>query len=149
MAALPFSQAAAPYFASIGCDIVGVHSFTQSRHLLKRSSCPMRSRNSETLLLLPLLPIFFVGIFPMLLFGLLGFLGVSLFGILLVCVGLADGLNANSNFNQQVIVHGYAKSTDRSIHATDLHSAMRFALVVDMIGAALVAVGLCGFFWFG
>ena len=108
----------------------------------------MRSRESETLLLLPLLPIFFVGIFPMLLFGLLGFLGVSLFGILLICVGLADGLNANSNFNQQIIVHGYANRSNRSMHATDLHSATRFALVVDMIGAALVVIGVCGFFYF-
>ena len=109
----------------------------------------MRTRNSETLLLLPLLPIFFVGIFPMLLFGLLGFLGISLFGILLICVGLSDGLNANSNFNQQVIVHGYANRASRSIMHPDLHSATRFALVVDMIGAALVAVGVFGFFYFG
>src|SRR4051794_21064398 len=109
----------------------------------------MRPRNSETLLLLPLLPIFFVGIFPMLLFGLLGFLGLSLFGILLVCVGLADGLNANSNFNQQVIVHGYANRADRSMHATDLRSATRFARMLDVIGAALLAAGLCGFFYFG
>ena len=106
----------------------------------------MRSRNSETLLLLPLLPIFFVGIFPMLLFGLLGFLGISLFGILLVCVGLSDGLNASSNFNQQVIVHGYANRANRPMHAA-LHSAVRFALVVDMIGAALIATGLCGFYF--
>jgi hypothetical protein len=109
----------------------------------------MRPRQSETLLLLPLLPIFLVGIFPMLLFGLLGFLGVTLFGILLICVGLADGMNANSNFNQQVIVHGYANRANRPMHTTDLHSATRFALVVDMIGAGLVAVGLCGFFYFG
>jgi hypothetical protein len=109
----------------------------------------MRTRESETLLLLPLLPIFFVGIFPMLLFGLLGFLGISLFGILLVCVGLSDGLNANSNFNQQIIVHGYANRASRSMQAVDLHSAVRFALVVDMIGAALVVIGVCGFFYFG
>jgi hypothetical protein len=107
----------------------------------------MRTRQSETLLLLPLLPIFLVGIFPMLLFGLLGFLGLSLFGILLICVGLADGLNANSNFNQQVIVHGYANRANRPMHATDLHSATRFALVVDTIGAALVAIGVCGFYF--
>jgi hypothetical protein len=109
----------------------------------------MRSRESETLLLLPLLPIFFVGIFPMLLFGLLGFLGLSLLGILLICVGLADGLNANSNFNQQIIVHGYANRATRSVQATDLHSAVHFALVVGAAGAALVAVGVGGFFYFG
>ena len=109
----------------------------------------MRSRPSETLLLLALLPVFVLGIFPMLLFGLLGYLGISLFGILLICVGLADGLSANSSFNQQAIVHGYADRDHRSMHASDLHSATRFALLVDTIGAALVAVGLGGFFWFG
>ena len=108
----------------------------------------MRARESETLLLLPLLPIFFVGIFPMLLFGLLGFPGISLFGILLICVGLSDGLNANSNFNQQIIVHGYANRDSRPMPAA-LHSATRFALVVDVIGAVLVAIGACGFFYFG
>jgi hypothetical protein len=30
-----------------------------------------------------------------------------------------------------------------------LHSAVRFALIVDVIGAVLVAVGVCGFFYFG
>jgi hypothetical protein len=137
-----------PYFALIACDTVCVHSFTQSHHLLKRLGRPMRTRESETLLLLPLLPIFFVGIFPMLLFGLLGFLGISLFGILLICVGLSDGLNANSNFNQQIIVHGYANRANRPMPAT-LHSAVRFALVVDVIGAALVTIGAFGFFYFG
>jgi hypothetical protein len=108
----------------------------------------MRSRESENLLLLALLPIFFVGAFPMLLFTLLGFAGVILFGILIICVGLSDGLNANSNFNRQVIVHGYANRASRPMPAA-LHSAVRFALVVDVIGAALVAVGVCGFFYFG
>jgi hypothetical protein len=116
--------------------------------IYRRESYPMRPRQSETLLLVPLLPIFLIGIFPMLLFGLLGFLGISLFGILLVCVGLSDGLNANSNFNQQIIVHGYANRANRPMPAA-LHSATRFALAVDMIGAALVAVGVCGFFYFG
>src|SRR4051812_13270138 len=109
----------------------------------------MRSRPSEALVLLPLLPVFILGIFPMLLFGLLGFAGISLFGILLVCVGLADGLNASSDFSQQVIVHGYADRDHRSMHSGDLRSATRFALAVDVVGLALVAVGIIGFFCFG
>src|SRR3954454_4735061 len=99
----------------------------------------MRSRQSETMLLLPLLPVFVISLFPMLLFGLLGFPGLSLFGILLICVGLADGLGANSNFNQQVIVYGYADRDHRSMRSGDLHSATRFALLVNVIGAVLVA----------
>jgi hypothetical protein len=104
---------------------------------------------SETWLLLPLLPIFVLGAPPMLLFAFLGFVGMILFGILLICVGLSIGLNANSDFSEQVIVHGYANRSERAIQATDLHSAIRFALIVDAIGVALVIAGLCGFFYFG
>jgi hypothetical protein len=108
----------------------------------------MRSRRSEALLLLPLLPIFFVGAFPMLMFALLGFGGVILFGILMICAGLSDGLNASSNFSEQVIVHGYAGRSERAMRATDLHTAIRFALVIDAIGVGLLIAGLCGFFYF-
>jgi hypothetical protein len=66
----------------------------------------------------------------------------------MICVGLSDGLTASSTFNQQIIVHGYANRADRPVPAA-LHSATRFALVVDVIGAVLVALGLGGFFWFG
>ena len=41
-----------------------------------------------------------------------------------------------------------ANRADRPMPAA-LHSAVRFAVVVDVIGAALVAVGVCGFFYFG
>ena len=109
----------------------------------------MRSRNSETLLLLPLLPIFFIGVLPMLLFALLGFAGVILLGILFVCAGLSEVLNANSDFSEQAIVRGYADRSQRAFRATDLHSAIRSALVVDAVGAGLVVAGLGGLFCFG
>ena len=108
----------------------------------------MRSRNSEALLLLPLLPIFFIGMFPMLLFALLGYAGIILLGILMLCAGLSDALNANSNFSEQVIAHGYSDRAERDVRTTDLHSAIRFALIIDAVGAGLVIAGLCGFFYF-
>jgi hypothetical protein len=108
----------------------------------------MRSVQSETWLLLPLLPIFVIGAPPMLLFALLGFAGVILLGILMICVGLSIGFSANSDFSEQVIVRGYADRSERAIHATDLHSALRFASVIDAVGAGLVIAGLCGFFYF-
>jgi hypothetical protein len=109
----------------------------------------MRSREPETLLLLPLLPIFFLGAFPMLLLAFLGFAGLVILGILMICVGLADGLDANRNFNQQVIVHGYAPRPERTVDASNLHSAVRFATVMGVTGAGLMAAGLFGFFYFG
>ena len=109
----------------------------------------MRSREPETWLWLPLVPIFFLGMFPMLLLGLLGFAGLVILGVLLICVGLADGLEANSNFNQQVIVHGYARRSERAIHASNLHSAIRFATLMDVAGTGLIMAGLLGLFYFG
>ena len=105
-------------------------------------------RQSEALLLLPLLPIFLIGLFPMLVFALLGFAGLGILGILLICVGLADGLEANSNFNQHLIVHGYAPRSERAIQASNLHSAIRFATLMHVAGAGLAIAGLIGFFCF-
>ena len=106
----------------------------------------MRSRQSENLLLLPLLPIFLVGVPPMLLLSFLGFAGLVILGVLLICIGLSGGLEANSHFNQEVIVHGYARPSERAAQASNLHSAMRFSTVMNASGAGLIAVGVIGFF---
>ncbi len=108
----------------------------------------MRSRESETLLLLPLLPIFIIGVPPMLLLSFLGFAGLVILGVLLICVGLSDGLEAKSNFNQQIIVHGYARRSERTVQASNLHSAIRFATLLDVAGAGMIIAGLLGFFYF-
>ena len=108
----------------------------------------MRSQ-SDSWLVLPLLPIFLVGVPPMLLFSLLGFPGIVILGVLLICVGLTERLEANSDFNQQIIVHGYARRSERMIQASNLHSAIRFATIIDLAGAGLIVVGLVGFFYLG
>jgi len=108
----------------------------------------MRSQ-SDSLLVLPLLPIFLIGVPPILLFTLLGFAGFVILGVLLICVGLTERLEANSDFNQQIIVHGYARQSERNLQASQLHSATRFATLVDLAGAGLIAVGLLGFYYLG
>ena len=108
----------------------------------------MRSQ-SDSWLVLPLLPIFLVGVPPMLLFSLLGFPGIVILGVLLICVGLTERLEANSDFNQQIIVHGYARQSERNLQASQLHSATRFATLIDLAGAGLIAVGLLGFIYLG
>ena len=108
----------------------------------------MRSQ-SDSLLVLPLLPVFLIGVPPMLLFTLLGFAGFVVLGVLLICVGLTERLEASSKFNQQIIVHGYARQSERMVQASNLHSATRFATLIDVAGAALIAVGLVGFYYLG
>ena len=103
-------------------------------------------RQSETLLLVPLLPIFLIGMFPMFLIGLLGFFGLAIFGVLVVCVGLASSNEAHDRFNHDVIVYGYSRGSQRAAQASDMHIATRLALRLEAVGAAMVitaAIGLC------
>ncbi len=102
----------------------------------------MRAHQSDSLILLPLLPIFFVGVFPILLLSLLGPAGLVILGILIACAGLTDALDANSTFNEQVIVHGYARRSERAGQRTDLRSAIRFAFRMVAGGTGLAAAGV-------
>ncbi|WP_426440914.1 hypothetical protein [Bradyrhizobium genosp. P] len=106
-------------------------------------------RQSETYLLVPLLPIFLLGMFPMLLIGLLGFFGLVIFGILLISVGLTLGLEAHSEFNEEIIVHGYARRSERATQASHLHAATRSAAVLEVAGLVLVGAGVAGLLHFG
>jgi hypothetical protein len=82
----------------------------------------MRTRSSESFIVLPLLPIFLIGLFPMLVFSLLGPAGLILLGILVVSAGLTDILDASGTFSEQVIVHGYARGSERKGQRTALRS---------------------------
>ena len=86
------------------------------------------------MIVLPLLPIFLIGLLPILLLSLLGPAGLIILGILVASAGLTDILDANGTFSEQIIVHGYAKGTERAGQRTALRSEMRFASV--MIAAA-------------
>ncbi|WP_291866162.1 hypothetical protein [Bradyrhizobium sp.] len=109
----------------------------------------MRSRASESFLLLPLLPIFLVGLPPMLLLSFLGFAGLVILGVLLICVGLSGGLDAKNAFNEEVIVHGYARRSERAVQTSNLHSAIRFGTAMSATGAGFIVAGMVGFFCFG
>jgi len=99
--------------------------------------------------MLPLLPIFFLGVFPMLLLSLLGPAGLVILGILIACAGLTDALDANSTFSEQIIVHGYARGSERAGQRTVLRSEIRFAALMVAAGAGLAVAGLCGLFYPG
>jgi hypothetical protein len=104
----------------------------------------MRTRGSESFIVLPLLPIFLIGLFPMLLLSLLGPAGLIILGILVASAGLTDILDANSTFSEQIIVHGYARGTERTGQRTALRSEMRFAALMIAAGAGLAIAGVSG-----
>ena len=109
----------------------------------------MRSRTSESLIVLPLLPIFLIGLPPMLLLSFLGFAGLVILGMLLICVGLSGGFDANHAFNEDIIVHGYARRTERAVQASNLHSAIRFGTIMTAAGTGFILAGVVLFFCFG
>ena len=104
----------------------------------------MRTRGSEAFIVLPLLPIFLIGVFPILLLSLLGPAGLIILGILVVSAGLTDILDANGTFSEQVIVHGFARKTERKGQRTALRSEMRFAAIMVAAGAGLAVAGIGG-----
>jgi hypothetical protein len=103
----------------------------------------MRSR-SDSILLFPLLPIFLVGMFPVLMMALLGFAGLGLLGIVLISAAMTDALEANNDFNQHIVVEGYARGTQRAIYASDLRLAMRSATGIVIAGVVLIVVSVAG-----
>lgn len=104
-------------------------------------------KQSEAFLLVPLLPVFLLGMFPMLLIGLLGYFGLVIFGILLVSVGLTLGLEAHSEFNEGIIVHGVARGSERATQAFHLHSEIRSAAALEIAGLALTIAGAAGLYF--
>ncbi len=104
----------------------------------------MRTRGSESFIVLPLLPIFLIGVLPMLLLSLLGPAGLVILGILVASAGLTDILDANSTFSEQIIVHGYARGSERTGQRRALRSEIRFALLMIACGAALAVAGIGG-----
>ncbi|MBR1091724.1 hypothetical protein JQ621_30065 [Bradyrhizobium manausense] len=101
-------------------------------------------KQSEILLVLPLLPIFLIGMFPMFLIALLGFFGLALFGVLVICVGLASSNEAHDEFNQDAIVHGYARESQRKARASDVHLATRLGLRLEAMGLAMIIAAAIG-----
>ena len=76
----------------------------------------------------------------------MGFFGLALFGVLVVCVGLASSNEAHDTFNHDVIVHGYARGSERATQASNMHVATRLACGWRPSGAAMIitaAIGLC------
>ena len=68
-------------------------------------------KDSELVLLVPLFPIFLLGILPLLVFPLVG-LGLAAIGALMIACGFAEYLRAMEEYNEHTIMRGY--SADRT-----------------------------------
>jgi hypothetical protein len=109
----------------------------------------MRSLRSESLLVLPLFPIFLAGAFPFLLMGLLGFAGIGILGALMMSAALTVALDADTEFNAQSSAARVAGRVESGIQSATRDAMVRFAKAVGLAGAALVVVAVAGLAIYG
>jgi hypothetical protein len=108
----------------------------------------MRFNQPDAFLLPLLLPVFVIGLFPFLIFALVGFLGIAVLGVLLVSVSLGDELNATSLFAQRVITQDTVSGSERAGYRLDWRLTLRPAFLMRVVGTALAIIGFGGFFLF-
>jgi hypothetical protein len=107
----------------------------------------MRKDHSELVLLIPLFPIFLLGMLPMLLFPLLGFAGLTVIGALVITCGLGEYSRAMAEYNEDVIGRGNLARSDRDRHLLSLKSASRLAKGLIAAGVGIVSSAIIGLCW--
>jgi len=95
-----------------------------------------------------LLPIFLIGLFPMLVFALLGF-AVSASRHPADLRGLSDALTRAAISIGQIIVQGYARRSEQASVRRICIRPFRSATAMRGAGAVLIVASVCGLFYFG
>ena len=108
----------------------------------------MRFNQPDAFLVPLLLPVLVIGLFPFLIFALVGFIGLGVLGVLLISVSISDELNATSLFAQRVISRDDVTLSERAGFRMDWRSALRPAFLMKVAGIVLAVVGFGGVFLF-
>jgi hypothetical protein len=107
----------------------------------------MREDHSELVLLVPLFPIFLLGMLPMLLFPLLGFAGLAVVGALVITCGFGEYSRAMGEYNEDIVVRGYLPRSDQDRHLSSLKSASRLAKGLIAAGIGIASSAIVGLYW--
>jgi hypothetical protein len=107
----------------------------------------MRKDFSELVLLVPLFPIFLLGMLPILLFPLLGFAGLAVIGALVIACGFGEYSRVMAEYSEDVIVRGYVARSDQDRHLSSLKSASRWAKALIASGVGIVSITIIGLYW--
>ena len=108
----------------------------------------MRFNQPDAFLVPLLLPVLVIGLFPFLIFALVGLIGLGVLGVLLISVSISDELNATSLFAHRVISRDDVTPSERAGFRMDWRSALRPAFLMKVAGFVLAIVGFGGFFLF-
>jgi hypothetical protein len=101
-------------------------------------------KDSELVLLVPLFPIFLLGMLPLLIFPLLGFAGLAVIGALMIACGLAECVRAMAEYNEHTIMRGYLARSDQARYLSSLKSGLRLAKGLGAAGVCIACIAIAG-----
>ena len=92
-----------------------------------------------------LLPVIAVGLFPLVMLPLLGFLGFVVLGILIGFAAVMAELEEQGAHTRHVIVHGSLPRSEHAGYNLEMQALMRTLHAVKIVSVALIILGAGGF----
>jgi hypothetical protein len=92
-----------------------------------------------------LLPVVAVGLFPLVMLPLLGYLGFVVLGILTGFAAVMAQLEEQGAHTRHVISHGSLSRAEQAGYNLEQQALMRTLYSVQIVSAALIALGIGGF----
>lgn len=108
----------------------------------------MRLANPELPLLPVIVPVLFIGLFPLVILPLVSFLGIAFIGVLIgFCAVMIQLEESGSHAQRMVAQHGPTRA-EQAGYGSEMQSLMRQLYYARIISVGLIAIGCGGFFLF-
>lgn len=101
-------------------------------------------KDSELVLLLPLFPIFLLGMLPLLFLPLVGFAGLAVIGALMIGCGCAESMRAMAEYNEHTVMRGYSARSDQARYLSSLKSGFCLAKGLGAAGVCITCIAIAG-----
>ena len=105
----------------------------------------MRLVNHDLPLVPLLVPVVAIGLFPLVMLPLLGYLGFVVLGILLGFAAVMADLEEHGAHTRHVITHGALSRAEHASHNVEMQTLMRSLAAVKIVSLGLVVLGVGGF----
>jgi hypothetical protein len=92
-----------------------------------------------------LLPVVAIGLFPLVMLPLLGFLGFVVLGVLIGFAAVMAELEEQGAHTAHVISHGSLSRAEQAGHNIEMQALMRTLYVVKIVSVGLIILGAGGF----
>ena len=104
-------------------------------------------KSSQVMLLAPLFPSFLLGMLPMLVLPLVGFVGLAVIAALMIACAFAECLRVMSEYNERTVMGGYLAASDRARYLSSVRSGLRLAKGLGAAGVCMACVAVAGLYW--